>query len=1039
MLKIRIGGEPTQRPFAGVEWSSEMADRLPQGERAAHAWEVIRWNRHDWVLLILLTGLAALLRFYGLGTVPPGFQFDEAYNALDVANVLAGNRPLFLPLNGGREVVYTYLQAGLASLLGLNVYTLRLTSALAGILAVPVCYVLLRVLLRSDSRRVAAFTSLALAISYWHLHFSHYGIRVILMPVIFSGICGTFWWGCQTGRAWPYLIAGALTGLSGWTHPAGRLIPFVLVGYTLWLLWQHPSTRPQHGHKNGHEARSHREADRGASQPARGIRPLPGLLLTGLVALLVFLPLGLEFYRHPDFFLGHASGVSVFAERVSGGSPLLALSRHMLAVIGMFSLQGDRAWIHNLAGRPVFDPLLSIPFWIGLLLWIRRLFRRNDPDRDALALLLIWSGAMLLPTVFSDDAPNFSRSLPALPALFVAVGLGLTWIVSVAASGRISERLRLPAFITSKLWPACVTGASTGVCHRQDRLRRDLAHPLGVLLVVLMVVVSGALAVYDFFVRFPARAEAYYAYDVDKLDAWQALRSSAEEGQIYLSQLWAEHATLSFLRLGTDVKSFDSSETMVMPPLGQAAVYAFPAQQQKRAVQTAELWPGAVTEQVQDRYGQPLLYMVKVGADALRDWPAQVRPAEPLEVPFTGGPALLGMKSDGGEITLFWRAGEPTPHNLTSFLHLVDAGGRRVGQADMLPGDGSYLTPAWTEGERIIQRYRPALDPCLTDEPVEVLTGWYDLAAGGARLPRADAAGDTVLAGQIRLPLTSRPLHALQRSPDVASGQRLGADLTLIGYDLESQDPQAGSPLKLNLYWQGDPADARAPLSVTLAEGAAYTLWQGPIVPNGARWQSGEVFCRRLETRLPTDAPAGHYELQVTLGDEREQRVSLNELELGPSTRRFDVPPVEWPLNAQLGDAIRLIGANVAPLAPGQPLTVTLVWQALASSPNSHQVFVHLVGGDGKIVAQSDAIPALQGPGGPAAYPTNFWVPGEVVADVHTLQLPPEFASDGPQGAQAYRLYAGMYDPLSGKRLPAQGANGQAISDDAVYLGEVEP
>jgi len=113
--------------------------------------------------------------------------------------------------------------------------------------------------------------------------------------------------------------------LSVWTHPTGRLIPFVLLGFVFWLLWQHPSERG---------FSSARDRPKGPTVSA-------GLLLTFLAAFVVFVPLGLEFYRHPDFFLGHANEVSVFAQRVSGGSPLLALLRNGLAVLGMFSFRGD--------------------------------------------------------------------------------------------------------------------------------------------------------------------------------------------------------------------------------------------------------------------------------------------------------------------------------------------------------------------------------------------------------------------------------------------------------------------------------------------------------------------------------------------------------------------------------------------------------------------------------------------------------------------------------------------------------------------------
>ena len=193
----------------------------------------MHWNRRDWIILLAITLLAAVLRLYQLGELPPGFQFDEAFNANDADQVLAGNRPLFLPANGGRESLYTYWQAALCALLGLNVYTLRLASALMGILAIPVSYLLCRVTLQQDSQKIAAFTSLTLAISLWHLHFSRYGIRVIMMPVILSAIFTFFWLGTH-GKSYAtsllgYLISGILTGLSVWTHPAGRIVPFALI------------------------------------------------------------------------------------------------------------------------------------------------------------------------------------------------------------------------------------------------------------------------------------------------------------------------------------------------------------------------------------------------------------------------------------------------------------------------------------------------------------------------------------------------------------------------------------------------------------------------------------------------------------------------------------------------------------------------------------------------------------------------------------------------------------------------------------------
>lgn len=945
---------------------------------------MIGWTRRDWAILLAVTALAAALRFYHLGIVPPGFQFDEAFNALDAARVLDGHRPLFLPDNGGREALYTYLQAVLAAVFGLSIHTLRLTSALTGIATVPVCYLLLRTLLRQHSRRVAAFTSLVLAISFWHLHFSHYGIRVILMPVIFSGVFGFFWLGSQRGRLWPFLASGALAGLSVWAHPSGRLVPLVLIAYTGWRWW--------------------RGRERSSTVRARG--PVTGLLVTGTVALLVFLPLGIHFARYPVLFLGHASDVAIFSERVGGDSPLLAVLHHTLDVAGMFSWRGDREWIHNLAGRPVFDPLLSIPFWLGVLLWLRRLRRPDDPDRDALALLLLWSLIMLTPSVFSDAAPNFSRTLPVLPALFVAAGLGLT---------ELSRGPLRPLVDRRSGWPG----------------------RLGAGLTALILIASLGIAVRDYFVRFPQHREAYYAYDVDKLEAWAHLSALAPDHQVYLSQLWAEHATLNFLRRGSDIKSLDSSDTVVLPPPGRAAAYAFPAEQHERAARLATLWPGAAVRRIEDRYGQPLLETVVVGAEGLRAWPPPVAPAQPIEVRFDGGPTLLGMQAEGRELILFWRAEAPMSQSLTSFVHLLDAEGRQVGQVDKLPGNGSYLTPAWSPGERVIERYSPTIDPCAGGEPVRVRVGWYDLGANALRLPRADGVGDTVLAGQMVVPLSSRPLEQVR--PVHLLDQPLARDLTLLGYSVAGQDLQPGSPLTLDLYWRGDPVAGRRSLAITLqGDGRAGSppsptlLWQGEVVPAGAQWHAGEAICQRLRLRLPADAASGHHRLQLSVAG---QTVALGDLTLGESTRRFDVPVVAIRVNATLGEQVRLVGADLLPPPSlsaaeselARPLTVTLTWQAVAAPQASYTVFVHLLDAEGRIVAQSDALPG-------SGYAANRWLPGEVVVDTHVLKVPAP-AGDAPPGP--YRLLVGMYDPITGQRLPAVDALQIPIPENAVPLGEV--
>ncbi|HBY95035.1 MAG TPA: hypothetical protein DEP84_13930, partial [Chloroflexi bacterium] len=180
--------------------------------------------------------------------------------------------------------------------------------------------------------------------------------------------------------------------------------------------------------------------------------------------------------------------------------------------------------------------------------------------------------------------------------------------------------------------------------------------------------------------------------------------------------------------------------------------------------------------------------------------------------------------------------------------------------------------------------------------------------------------------------------------------------------------------------------------------------------------------------RLPPDETSGRHRLQVEAAG---QVAVLADLNLAASTRRFDVPPVSTSVNAILGDQVRLIGADLVPSAglrpPGSPLplTVTLTWQALTTPQTNYTVFVHLLDPNGRIVAQSDTPPA-------GGYATSRWLPGEVVVDSHALAVP-----EGNPSRGRFRLLVGMYDPISGRRLPAVAATGVPIPENAVPLGEV--
>lgn len=141
---------------------------------------------------------------------------------------------------------------------------------------------------------------------------------------------------------------------------------------------------------------------------------------------------------------------------------------------------------------------------------------------------------------------------------------------------------------------------------------------------------------------------------------------------------------------------------------------------------------------------------------------------------------------------------------------------------------------------------------------------------------------------------------------------------------------------------------------------------------------------------------------------------------------KLALPAVEQPAN--FGDQIALLGYNEAieAIRPGDPIDLTLYWQAMRPLEIDYQVFVHVLNSDGELVAQSDKL-------NPGEFPTRRWPMDKYVPDSHRITLP----TDLPPGI--YQVVTGMWVQGEGWRLPVFDANGQPIGDYAtLYSFRVE-
>jgi hypothetical protein len=136
-------------------------------------------------------------------------------------------------------------------------------------------------------------------------------------------------------------------------------------------------------------------------------------------------------------------------------------------------------------------------------------------------------------------------------------------------------------------------------------------------------------------------------------------------------------------------------------------------------------------------------------------------------------------------------------------------------------------------------------------------------------------------------------------------------------------------------------------------------------------------------------------------------------------------PTPQHRVEACLGGRVCLLGFDVSPqVAAGEALSLNLYWQVTASFDRDYSVFTHVEVEGESIWGQNDGTPMC------GSSPTAKWEPGEVVVDGRVLWID----SGTPPGE--YPLLVGLYDPLTGERVPVSG-NDANERGDTVQLGTV--
>ena len=392
-----------------------------------------------WAVVVLLLLLAWSLRIGWLEEVPPGWRDDELINIHALSNrLLEGEFPLYYLGASGHEPLYHHLHAGVLAVLGFNVLSGRLLSAMFGTLSIPLTYALARRLF-PDARAVANVAALTLATSFWSLMYSRTAIRHISLPPLALATAYAFWRRLDdtASRPWRWLTVGLLLAASLYTYTASRLLPLLLILFVGYLAALHRPCLRRH---------------------ARGI------LLACLVAVVLVLPLAVAIQQGRSARaiegIGADARVTELAQPVRAlwdGDPKPLLVS-VVKTLGMFHASGDPEWLYNIPGRPVFGVLGGVLLWLGVGL---SLYRWREPR---FFFLMAWLGIGLTPAFISTPPASLGHTIVAQPVAYLmpalaVVGIG-RWLKGRRTGGAAAAVRPLPRGVAAGLMLVAFVGSN---------------------------------------------------------------------------------------------------------------------------------------------------------------------------------------------------------------------------------------------------------------------------------------------------------------------------------------------------------------------------------------------------------------------------------------------------------------------------------------------------------------------------------------------------------------------------------------------------
>jgi 4-amino-4-deoxy-L-arabinose transferase-like glycosyltransferase len=254
--------------------------------------------------------------------------------------------------------------------------------------------------------------------------------------------------------------------------------------------------------------------------------------------------------------------------------------------------------------------------------------------------------------------------------------------------------------------------------------------------------------------------------------------------------------------------------------------------------------------------------------------------AQRIDTVYAGALRLLAVElpeepvrpGERTKITAWWESMGPTERDLSVFVHLLGRGGKLAGVLDTYPGLGTRPTSSMLPGQVVRDEYAVRV-PLESQAPslLRVDIGLFEPGRhGGKGLPAVGGDGKhrETYVGWVRL---LEPQGAPEATPEVSANYTFGGSVELLGTTTLPGEAEPGREIPITLYWRPKtPLEEPYQVFLHLVD-ASGKLWaQADGAPLGGdwptdAWEPGRVVVDSHTLTLPSDLPAGSYELRTGL------------------------------------------------------------------------------------------------------------------------------------------------------------------------------